>query len=411
MTAGRQRRTTGALVLALVVLPALVAGCGSGSSRSSRAPTTTTVPALLRNVPEPIADIAYLLQDELTRLGYHVGHLDSGFTARATRAIEEFQRSKGLPANGAFDQATAVALRTATGRQQPTIVRGLQTVLTELGYYHGTIDGNYGPATTAAVRALQRDRHVDTPNTGDVAATLVAMVDAWRSKHLLAPTVAAPPDESGLLQAGDTGPAVTQVQQRLTTLGYRPGPADGVFGAQTTGAGTAFEKHEGLPRDGVVGSAVRARLRSPTGAGPRSTSPQPHIEVDLDRQIAFVVVPGQPVTILDVSTGSGRSYTEPGSSAQQVAYTPTGPYTVYRAVAAPVVAPLGTLYKPLYFLQGWAMHGEAIVPPYPGSHGCVRTHDWDQDWLFPQVPVGTPITIYGTNPGGATRPANAGAGY
>jgi lipoprotein-anchoring transpeptidase ErfK/SrfK len=94
-----------------------------------------------------------------------------------------------------------------------------------------------------------------------------------------------------------------------------------------------------------------------------------------------------------------------------VAYTPTGTFSVYRAVDAPVVAPLGTLYKPLYFKEGWAMHGEPLVPPYPASHGCVRTHDWDQDWLFPQIPVGTQIVIYGQNPGGVNQPANAGAGY
>ena len=81
---------------------------------------------------------------------------------------------------------------------------------------------------------------------------------------------------------------------------------------------------------------------------------------------------------------------------------------VYRAVNQPVVAPLGTLYKPLYFKQGWAMHGEPVVPPYPASHGCVRTHDWDQDWLFPQIPVGTSIVIYG---GDTSAPSNAGSGY
>jgi hypothetical protein len=47
-------------------------------------------------------------------------------------------------------------------------------------------------------------------------------------------------------------------------------------------------------------------------------------------------------TILDVSTGSGATYTDPGSTQEQVAYTPTGTFKVYRAVGMPVVAPLGT---------------------------------------------------------------------
>jgi lipoprotein-anchoring transpeptidase ErfK/SrfK len=46
-------------------------------------------------------------------------------------------------------------------------------------------------------------------------------------------------------------------------------------------------------------------------------------------------------------------------------------------------APLGTLYRPLYFVGGWAVHGSPSVPGYPASHGCVRTADADQDFLFP----------------------------
>jgi peptidoglycan hydrolase-like protein with peptidoglycan-binding domain len=291
-------------------------------------------------------------------------------------------------------------------------VRSIQSVLTELGEYHGTIDGDYGPATTAAVTAVQQQAGIAKyPGQVD-AATLAAMVDLWRKQRLPAPQedVTTGP---ALLKIGASGADVAAVQRRLVALGYRPGGTDGNFGVETLSAVTAFQKHEGLDRDGVVGADVRAHLRHPTGAGPRRTMPTPHVEVDLDRQIAFVVL-ASGVTILDVSTGSGKTYVTPGTTAPQVAYTPTGTFSVYRAVDAPVVAPLGTLYKPLYFEEGWAMHGEPVVPPYPASHGCVRTHDWDQDWLWPQIPVGTPITIYGHNPGdpGAPDvPANAGAGY
>lgn len=282
-------------------------------------------------------------------------------------------------------------------------------MLTELGVYTGTIDGIYGPGTVAAVEQVQQQYGI-TKNRGKVdASTLGAMVDLWRKHNLPAPQTVATTGPN-LLKLGDKSDEVADVQRRLAELGYLPGTPDGQFGVEMLSAVTAFQKHEGLDRDGVVGAAVREHLKHPTGAGPKSTTPVPHIEVDLDRQIAFVVL-ADGVKILDVSTGSGKTYTAPGSSVQEVAYTPTSTYSVYRAVDAPVVASLGTLYKPLYFKQGWAMHGEPLVPPYPASHGCVRTHDWDQDWLFPRIPVGTQISIYGTNPGGATNPANAGAGY
>lgn len=404
-----------ALVLVLVTAGAL-AGCasngGGGSTATSAADpasTTTTFPKLLENVPQPIITIAYLLQDQLTQLGYKVGTIDNGFVGRVTRATKQFQRAQGLPPTGALDQATAQALGNDSEPDAETIVRSVQSVLTELGDYSDPIDGVYGPGTAAAVTKVQDTAGI-TRNRGMVdAATLAAMVTQWRRRDLPAPKQ---PETQGpdLMKLGDSGPQVETVQHRLAALGYRPGTPDGQFGVETLSAVTAFQKHVGLPRDGVVGPAVRDRLRKPTGAGPKATTPVPHIEVDLDRQIAFVVL-NDGVTILDVSTGSGKTYTSPGSSVQQVAYTPTGTFAVYRAVDAPVVAPLGTLYKPLYFKEGWAMHGEPLVPPYPASHGCVRTHDWDQDWPFSQIPVGTSIVIYGQNPGNASAPANAGAGY
>jgi N-acetylmuramoyl-L-alanine amidase len=406
----RRSWTATAAMLALVLVGGgALTGCGSDGGDGSGGSTTTTSSKLLDNVPQPVITIAYLLQDELNGLGYDVGSIDDGFIARVTHALEQFQRKNDLPATGALDQPTAVALRAASGRQSPTIVRSVQSVLTELGVYTGPIDGIYGPGTTEAVTKVQQTARI-TKHPGQVdAATLSAMVSLWRQRNLPAPQTAETkgPD---LLKLGDTSPDVAKVQRRLASLGYRPGTPDGQFGVETLSAVTAFQKHEGLDRDGVVGAVVREHLAKPTGAGPKATTPTPHIEVDLDRQIAFVVL-GSGVTILDVSTGSGKTYSDPGSSAQQVAYTPTGTFAVYRAVDAPVVAPLGTLYKPLYFKQGWAMHGEPLVPPYPASHGCVRTHDWDQDWLFPQIPVGTQIVITGHNPGNASVPANAGSGY
>lgn len=390
----------------------LVAGCGSSGGSSAGTSSSTAsggaTPSLLANVPQPVITIAYLLQDELTKLGYPTGPIDRGFTTRVTRALRRFQAAHDLPRTGAFDQATAVALRTASGRTQPTIVRGLQSVLTELKLYSGPIDGDFGPGTVEAVEHVQRA--ADLPTTGRVdVATLVAIVDAWRAGTLPERPQPEAPSGSAVLNIGDSGPEVVALQQRLAALGYRPGDPDGQFGAATQSAVVAFEKHEGLTRDGAVGPVVQERLKRPTGAGPHSLSPQPHLEVDLDRQIAFVVLPAG-VTILDVSTGSGRTYVTPGTTVQQVAYTPVGTFSVYRAVGDLVTAPLGTLYKPLYFKEGWAMHGEPIVPPYPGSHGCVRTHDWDQDWLFPQIPVGTQIVIYGTNPGGNDQSGGQ-AGY
>lgn len=204
-------------------------------------------------------------------------------------------------------------------------------------------------------------------------------------------TVPPPP----VYRVGDSSPEIAVLQQWLTALGYRPGPVDGKYGSATASAVLAYQKHEGLQRDGVAGPQVLGAMQSGhTGPGPRHTGGGPHIEVDLDRQIMFVTLADGSVTILNVSTGNNETYRHPaGYSA--LAVTPAGTFAVGRKLDYEEKAPLGTLYRPMYFRGGYAIHGSRSVPGYPASHGCVRVSYEDEDWLFPQIPPGTPVVIYG----------------
>ncbi|MDD7026949.1 MAG: D-Ala-D-Ala carboxypeptidase family metallohydrolase, partial [Lachnospiraceae bacterium] len=65
---------------------------------------------------------------------------------------------------------------------------------------------------------------------------------------------------SSILKAGSKGETVKQFQQKLATIGYTPGTADGVFGAKTKAAVIAFQKDAGLTQDGIVGAATLAAL-------------------------------------------------------------------------------------------------------------------------------------------------------
>ena len=71
------------------------------------------------------------------------------------------------------------------------------------------------------------------------------------------------------LSQGSEGVEVAWLEQRLTDLTYRPGPVDGVFDKRTYQAVLAFQKWEGLGRDGVVGAGVWARI---LGAAPPTPS-------------------------------------------------------------------------------------------------------------------------------------------
>jgi len=62
------------------------------------------------------------------------------------------------------------------------------------------------------------------------------------------------------LSLGSTGDDVLAVQQRLTALGYNPGPSDGIYGYETQIAVMLFQSVNGLYVDGIVGSATRNTL-------------------------------------------------------------------------------------------------------------------------------------------------------
>ena len=66
------------------------------------------------------------------------------------------------------------------------------------------------------------------------------------------------------------GPAVLELQLRLTALGYAPGRLDGIFGDATAGAVRAFQRDADLLADGVVGPDTREALKRaepPSAAG------------------------------------------------------------------------------------------------------------------------------------------------
>jgi peptidoglycan hydrolase-like protein with peptidoglycan-binding domain len=57
------------------------------------------------------------------------------------------------------------------------------------------------------------------------------------------------------------GPAVRNLQKRLTALGFDTGGIDGEFGKQTEAAMLAFQKAKGLTVDGVAGAGTMAALK------------------------------------------------------------------------------------------------------------------------------------------------------
>jgi lipoprotein-anchoring transpeptidase ErfK/SrfK len=59
------------------------------------------------------------------------------------------------------------------------------------------------------------------------------------------------------------------------------------------------------------------------------------------------------------------------------------------------VAPLGRLYRPVYFYGGYAVHGSGSIPAYPASHGCARVSNpaIDMIWRENLMPDGLRVLV------------------
>jgi lipoprotein-anchoring transpeptidase ErfK/SrfK len=145
----------------------------------------------------------------------------------------------------------------------------------------------------------------------------------------------------------------------------------------------AFEKVQGLPRTGVVGPAFWQRLADPRIPIPRYAHPSDHIEIDKQHQVLYIVRSSRIALIVPVSTAG-----LPGK------FTPVGRFAIYRKVTGFDPSPLGTLYDPMYFTGGYAIHGNPSVPPYPASHGCVRVPMWIAAYLYATNPYGETVYVY-----------------
>jgi peptidoglycan hydrolase-like protein with peptidoglycan-binding domain len=201
------------------------------------------------------------------------------------------------------------------------------------------------------------------------------------------------------LKEGVEGDDVRMLQTRLAELKFAPGPIDGLYGRSTVQAVWAFEKLVmKVPRSdatGVVTPAMWDVMRNDVRIPPRRQADTPrHAEVYLPEQVIVTFLGGQPTLVSHISSGDGKTWCEeviidPGEegndSPEQIAagqplkvgicgesVTPPGIFTFNRRSSGTRETKLGTLYNPVYFNMGIAVHGANSVPLKPASHGCIR---------------------------------------
>ena len=149
----------------------------------------------------------------------------------------------------------------------------------------------------------------------------------------------------------------------------------------------------GLKRDGKISPGVIRALKNPIQPRPAEMHEGIHSEADLERQIMTVYSNNDILRVLPISSGSGKSY-EDLEGGIGLAKTPIGNFEFFAHSWGIHKDHLGELFNPVFFhVDGYAVHGDLFVPPYPASHGCIRIPIKDSEWFVKTVPLGSPLLV------------------
>lgn len=178
----------------------------------------------------------------------------------------------------------------------------------------------------------------------------------------------------------------------MASLGYWTGDAEVTSDKEVYYATLAFQRVVGLKATGQLSPTELRLLRVGQPVKPRSSEFY-HIEVDVSRQILFVVeADGVVRWILPISTGNGKPFPFKGHT--ETGRTPVGTFEVYRKIDGWRDSPLGLMYYPSYIYRGIAIHGSPVFAIAPSTHGCISVPAEAAISLSKLMPMGTVVMVY-----------------
>ena len=214
------------------------------------------------------------IQSQLNKKGFNVGTVDGIAGSTTYNAIISFQNKNGLTADGQVGPATwDILFDTVSGGNSysrilkvtsPLMygedIRAVQSKLNSLGYVAGTADGYYGNMTRDAIIKFQTAKGLDSdgevgPNTWNALFNTSTSGESGYNRILKL--------TSPLMYGED----IKAVQNKLNSLGYNAGTADGYYGEGTRTAVINFQTARGLDIDGEVGPNTWNTLFNTSSSG------------------------------------------------------------------------------------------------------------------------------------------------
>ena len=269
---------------------AYTASQATATPRPTAKPTSTPKPTAKATATPDLSKDIYLqvgssgknvttLQNRLIELGWMGGQADGEFGGATQAAVMAFQDKEGLWDDGVAGPSTLKELYSSGAAKSSTpvssigvslkegmsgpSVRALQKRLKALGFYNGTVDGDFGSGTTAAVKSFQEQNGLKADGVAGTSTLNKLYLDTTGKANSGSSSSGSSTISSTgyvTLREGDSGDAVKKLQQQLKTLGYYSGSVDGKYGSGTTQAVMTFQKMNDLRVDGVAGPATQRAL-------------------------------------------------------------------------------------------------------------------------------------------------------
>jgi peptidoglycan hydrolase-like protein with peptidoglycan-binding domain len=277
-----------AALFASVSFGLLVAGGPAVASPSAMAAAPTAIPLTSSKCPSDITEgedngCVTELQDLLNKNGASLT-VDGDFGPATLSAVESYQSSHGLSVDGIVGPMTKDELDGTTSSAPAPIAinssacpadisegqdSGCVTELQDLLNHDGaglTVDGDFGPATLAAVENYQSAHglSVDGIVGPDTKASLLGSA---APAPISLTSSSCPADMS----EGEIDGCVTELQELLNNHGAGL-TVDGDFGPLTLSAVESYQSSHGLSVDGIVGPNTKASLDGTSSSVPAPIS-------------------------------------------------------------------------------------------------------------------------------------------
>jgi len=320
------------------------------------------------------------------------GEQVSSVTRPGTTAGDAARQLLAGPTEAELAQGYRTYIRKRTALRSITVAGDLATIDLSLPFVKGRNPNNLRARLTQVVYTLigpQGVKRVQLRVDGGTVLGVFPSVDTAGpiTASALETPDTTPPDETEPPERVERKPAepgaVLQAQRRLIKLHYLvKGDADGKLGPATQAAVIAFQKWEGLSRDGVIGPQTRARLATAKRPTPITRGTGRRAEVLIDRQVALAIRNNRVTRVIHVSTG------KPSTP------TPTGAYRVYAQFERWWSVPFSEwLLWASPFNAGIAFHQFPDVPVFAASHGCVRITAAQALWMYRFLEVGDQVRV------------------